>query len=1801
MRQRPSDGAPDGIAGQQRMDPLPTSPRRELQAQPQREVAQELSKKLRRQQSQSQPQPHPDISSPHPCLKVARGELNNMRRKHRQCASEALVASKIASSKKKRDDVLKSVTLPSRRSFPRDCLHVLRMMEGNARCVDCGAKEINGVNGRQGSPPMWASVPHGTILCKECAFMHITRSEKKKEYGSMSLVKHLENCLWNLPEIFSMLEGGNAKLLRHIVGQSKVLKKMYSKDGAPSTFFELDGLSDTTKRTFDSRYKGHAKALKKYRKLLAKSANNAATMFGIDDPHGPVDDNHEEVVEERERAEAQMLRLQEARATSPVREARPQSPTTPEPLREEFMLRPQDDGASRKKADPVEEAGATSSAPTKEAVHAAPEIVPLLRDGGVAGQTATSAVTGKGSDRFDHRMPTPVSTGPPFPIQTAVNASLRRAPSLREGATAGQTAAAANVGHGSERSSCQMSTMVSAAPPPPTQTAASANPRPDSSSRESATAGQTSSLADAGRRRNTSGRQTSTPVSAALPFPTEAPTHATPGPSPLSRDGVAVGEKVSAVTPQPQRERTTSVASIDASVASSVSMEQDFDSDDCSESGSIEGHPHSLQPLSLEVSNPQSWRWRAASSAGPASIADVDDISLCSASIGGQRISPSIPRRRRKVGRIGRVGRRPRSPSPSAKPFIPRSAAASRSYPVSTVPPSQPSTHPPPEDDDGSGNDDGSSDDDDFFDGGLTSMAALMQIASMKPSVIKRELETYGVSTEMFIEKGELVDALAQARADQRKIKSAKDPAASPDGKHAPSSLPSKTSPLSTSGTEKGVSSSFDGVDSGGDSYGKSREELIAWESQKINDMKASEIRAQLRERGISTMALFEKPEFVRALAEARADDEIWQQNEDAQEEKEQGGKSRRNRIPDDGISIETLPEIASMKLIAIKSELHGYGVSTQVFLEKSEICDALAQARDSHEKKEKKREPTAATSLPMGKPDSSSLPSKIASTSVAVSASDDSEARKRVRSSSDRGEEKGNDDGDSRSLEERIACESQKIKGMSASEIRAQLRERDILTNMMFEKPEFVRALAKARVDEEIRQRRQQELDHHKGPHQEKERGESEQQHEKYRDKYQRENKQGRDNHFEKPQRSSKQSKSGEEIQKQRCRELRQRAQAEKRREKKKHHRENEQGEDEHRKMPQRSIEQTKSDLEMQKQQGPGLRQRAQEGKRREMERQELEQGQETPRRNCEANKIQHEVPASKQRQSTTVHALQQGEQREKGRQGLDQQPKHSKRNSEPIMLQQKVPASDQKPRRSSSEGSNYRPEMPDSERRQSTTTHTSQQVARPKNGRQALDQEPKKPRRNSEPNTLQKKVSASEQRRSTMSHAPQQTRPATRAERIAEKRRRSLELGIDACDSGSMGISKGGLEDHSGVRTQGEVEIYMSSMDVSPVQVDMLNPPRDDRGVPAQNVQTRRPKQKERRRDCEEPHYSRASYSRSRDHASKGGKRGATTMKPERSQADRSRSQKSTGGVPMQVEVEMCKKNIDESPIQVDAKRSKRDDRRVPAQQVQARRHKQHDRRKDSKEEHFSSRGSSSRSVEHAARGGKDNPAIGNTKRMSAQRSKSERSRTETGAGGMPTQVESEEGWDESPSRTNPRRPKPPQDDRRSPAQQVHTRRPKQKGGQRDSNGESFASSRSSSSRDCESGNGKNTRQPRQKGEQKDSNEEPFVSSRQHSSRDCRSGDGKNVSRHRSEGRKVLDADFCHQGEVSRPSRPISSAASAPQRRRRTTSAAQQMTTDRNDVASMPRRRRHKGNESLAMDYEGDVWNAPPPTTIG
>lgn len=124
--------------------------------------------------------------------------------------------------------------------------------------------------------------------------------------------------------------------------------------------------------------------------------------------------------------------------------------------------------------------------------------------------------------------------------------------------------------------------------------------------------------------------------------------------------------------------------------------------------------------------------------------------------------------------------------------------------------------------------------------------AELPEIDTMKASEMRKELESYGISTKSLFEKGEFIEALKKARAEGMSSTTNSD----------------ETSTNGETVTEEESSSETSA----------SREERYQEALEIAKTMKVGDLKKELTSRGISTASFFEKTEFIKAYAEAIAD-----------------------------------------------------------------------------------------------------------------------------------------------------------------------------------------------------------------------------------------------------------------------------------------------------------------------------------------------------------------------------------------------------------------------------------------------------------------------------------------------------------------------------------------------------------------------------------------------------------------------------------------------------------------------------------------------------------------------------------------------------------------------------------------------------------------------------------------------------------------------------------------------------------------------------------------------------------------
>eukprot|EP00585_Thalassiosira_rotula_P000004 CAMPEP_0196160424 /NCGR_PEP_ID=MMETSP0910-20130528/46822_1 /TAXON_ID=49265 /ORGANISM="Thalassiosira rotula, Strain GSO102" /LENGTH=273 /DNA_ID=CAMNT_0041425357 /DNA_START=31 /DNA_END=849 /DNA_ORIENTATION=+ len=141
------------------------------------------------------------------------------------------------------------------------------------------------------------------------------------------------------------------------------------------------------------------------------------------------------------------------------------------------------------------------------------------------------------------------------------------------------------------------------------------------------------------------------------------------------------------------------------------------------------------------------------------------------------------------------------------------------------------------------------------------------EISSMRVAAIKQELESYGISTRTFLEKGELVVALVQARKEGKTpVSTASSASSSSSSSSSSASNNSESSSTSTTTTTTTTTTSTTTATT------EDRNQRLQTELENCKSLKVSELKSELESYGVSTNTFFEKSEFVKALAEARVD-----------------------------------------------------------------------------------------------------------------------------------------------------------------------------------------------------------------------------------------------------------------------------------------------------------------------------------------------------------------------------------------------------------------------------------------------------------------------------------------------------------------------------------------------------------------------------------------------------------------------------------------------------------------------------------------------------------------------------------------------------------------------------------------------------------------------------------------------------------------------------------------------------------------------------------------------------------------
>lgn len=115
-------------------------------------------------------------------------------------------------------------------SFPPACLEMLKNVEGNHRCIDCGEQN-----------PQWAACRYGALLCLQCSGHHRSLGVQVSSVRSISMDE------WSVTEVVSMLEGGNSQIASFFDRHGLTEKECRSSTGSMITRDNVSRLRYKTK------------------------------------------------------------------------------------------------------------------------------------------------------------------------------------------------------------------------------------------------------------------------------------------------------------------------------------------------------------------------------------------------------------------------------------------------------------------------------------------------------------------------------------------------------------------------------------------------------------------------------------------------------------------------------------------------------------------------------------------------------------------------------------------------------------------------------------------------------------------------------------------------------------------------------------------------------------------------------------------------------------------------------------------------------------------------------------------------------------------------------------------------------------------------------------------------------------------------------------------------------------------------------------------------------------------------------------------------------------------------------------------------------------------------------------------------------------------------------------------------------------------------------------------------------------------------------------------------------------------
>jgi len=217
-------------------------------------------------------------------------------------------------------------------------------------------------------------------------------------------------------------------------------------------------------------------------------------------------------------------------------------------------------------------------------------------------------------------------------------------------------------------------------------------------------------------------------------------------------------------------------------------------------------------------------------------------------------------------------------------------------------------------------------------------------VSTMKVGELKKELEARGIATGAFLEKREMAEALEKKQQEEEATARIKQTTATPAT--TTTAIPMEERNLNKNEPLPDVSS-----------------------------MRVSALKKELEARGITTEAFLEKSEMAAALEKKKQEEATARIKES-----KATPATTATAIPTEKHNLNNkapLPDISTMRVSALKTELEARGIATEAFLEKTEMAQALTTARGGEQSKQSKQRSKTPTKSRRSKTPNKSRPSK--------------------------------------------------------------------------------------------------------------------------------------------------------------------------------------------------------------------------------------------------------------------------------------------------------------------------------------------------------------------------------------------------------------------------------------------------------------------------------------------------------------------------------------------------------------------------------------------------------------------------------------------------------------------------------------------------------------------------------------------------------------------------------------------------------------------------------------------------------